>query len=99
MIDDAVNYILDLSSEHYEMLYSMLSEKQRAVLLAIATERRATAVTSGQFVRKYHLQSVSSVNSAVKGLSEKDFITKDADEYCVYDHFLQLWLQKQKYIR
>ena len=21
------------------------------------------------------------------------------DEYCVYDHFLQLWLQKQKYIR
>lgn len=99
MIDDAVNYILDLSSEHYEMLYSMLSEKQRAVLLAIATERRATAVTSGQFVRKYHLQSVSSVNSAVKGLLEKDFITKDADEYCVYDHFFQLWLQKQKYIR
>jgi len=94
MIDDAINYILDLSSEHYEMLYSQLSEKQRGVFLAIATERRVKGIASGQFARKYHLQSVSSVISALKGLLEKDFITQTNNEYYIYDRFFQLWVER-----
>ena len=94
MIDDAINYILDLSSEHYEMLYSQLSEKQRGVFLAIAMERRVKSIASGQFARKYHLQSVSSVVSAIKGLLEKDFITQTDNVYSVYDRFFQLWVDR-----
>ncbi|MBP5644224.1 MAG: ATP-binding protein [Bacteroidales bacterium] len=94
MINDAIDYILDLSSEHYEMLYSQLSEKQRGVFLAIATERRVKGIASGQFVRKYHLQSVSRVSSAVKGLLEKDFITHTDNMYYVYDRFFQLWIER-----
>lgn len=71
MIDDAINYILSLSSEHYEMLFSQMSEKQRSAFLAIASERRVKGIASGKFVRKYRLSSVSSVISAVKGLLEK----------------------------
>ncbi len=99
MIDDAINYIIDLSSEHYEMLFSQMSEKQRSVFLAIAMERRVKGIASGKFVHKHHLPSVSSVISAVKGLLEKDFITKENDEIFIYDHFFQLWLQKQKYVK
>lgn len=99
MIDDAIDYILDLSSEHYSMLYSQMSEKQRSVLLAIASEHRVKGIAGGKFVHKYHLPSVSSVVSAVKGLLEKDFVTKENDEYYLYDHFFQLWLEKQKYVR
>lgn len=98
MIDDAINYILSLSSEHYEMLFSQMSEKQRSAFLAIASERRVKGIASGNFVRKHRLSSVSSVISAVKGLLEKDFVTKENDEYFVYDHFFLLWLQKQKYL-
>lgn len=96
--DDAIDYILDLSSEHYEMLYSQMSEKQRSVFLAIATERRVRGIASGKFVHKYRLPSVSSVVSAAKGLLEKDFVTKENEEYYVYDHFFQLWLAKRRYI-
>ena len=99
MIDDAINYILDLSSEHYEMLYSQMSEKQRGVFLAIATEHRVKGIAAGKFVHKYRLQSVSSVVSAVRGLLEKDFITRENEEYFVYDHFFQLWLQRHKYVK
>ena len=99
MIDDAIDYILDLSSEHYSMLYSQMSEKQRSVLLAIASEHRVKGIAGGKFVHKYHLPSVSSVVSAVKGLLEKDFVTKENDDYYLYDHFFQLWLEKQKYVR
>lgn len=99
MIDDAIDYILNLSSEHYSMLYSQMSEKQRSVLLAIASEHRVKGIAGGKFVHKYHLPSVSSVVSAVKGLLEKDFVTKENDDYYLYDHFFQLWLEKQKYVR
>lgn len=94
MIDDAVNYILDLNSEHYEMLYSQLSEKQRRVFLAIASEGHAKNISSSVFVRKYHLSSPSSVVSAVRGLLEKDFITQENGEYYVYDLFFQAWLSR-----
>ena len=99
MIDNAVDYILDLNSEHYETLYSMMPEKQRNVFLAIAAERRVREISGGRFVQKSRLPSVSSVVSAVKGLMEKDFITKNQEEYYVYDHFFQLWLEKQRYIK
>ena len=98
MIDGAVNYILDLSSEHYEMLYSQMSEKQRGVFLAIASEGRVKGVAGGKFVHKYRLLSVSSVVSAVKGLLEKDFVTKENETYYIYDHFFLLWLEKRHYI-
>ena len=98
MIDDAVNYILDLSNEHYEMLYSQMSEKQRALFLAIASEGRVKGIAGGKFVHKYRLPSVSSAVSAVKGLLEKDFVTKEGEEYYVYDHFFQQWLERRKYI-
>lgn len=38
--------------------------------------------------------SPSSVNSALKGLLEKDFITQQDDAYVVYDKFFDLWLKK-----
>ena len=99
MIDEAISYIIDLSSEHYEMLFSQMSEKQRGVFLAIASERRVRNIASGGFVRKHRQPSVSSVVSAVKGLLEKDFVTKENEEYYIYDHFFQLWLEKRKYVK
>lgn len=98
MIEDAVDYILDLNSEHYETLFSQISEKQRQAFLAIASERRAKKVTSSQFVHKYRLSSPSSVISAIRGLLDKDFITQEKDEYYIYDRFFQLWLEKRRLI-
>ena len=48
-------------------------------------------MTSGTFAKKYHLPSPSSVNSAVKGLLERDFITENDGAYSVYDQFFSLW--------
>ena len=94
MIDDAINYLLDLYTEHYQTLITQMSEKQRSVFMAIAAERRVKGVSSGKFVHKYRLTSPSSVVSAIKGLMEKDFITQENGEYYVYDQFFQLWLDR-----
>lgn len=92
-IDEAVGYILRLSSDTYESLFYQMPEKQRNVFMAIAKEGKAQGVTSGAFVKKYRLPSPSSVSSAIKGLLEKEFITVDKNVYTVYDQFFVLWMR------
>lgn len=94
MIDDAIDYNLDIASDTYEAMLRQMPEKQRAVFIAISAEGRAKNVRSGAFAKKYHLPSPSSVNSAIKGLLDKDFITQSGDAYVVYDKFFDLWIQR-----
>ena len=72
----------------------LMPAKQRAVFIAISAEGTAKNVRSGAFAKKYHLPSPSSVNSAIKGLLDKDFITQSGDAYVVYDKFFDLWIQR-----
>lgn len=94
MIDDAIDYNLDIASDTYESMLRQMPEKQRAVFIAISAEGTAKSVRSGAFAKKYHLPSPSSVNSAIKGLLDKDFITQSGDAYVVYDKFFDLWIQR-----
>lgn len=94
MIDEALKGILD--SMHYtysEMLFRM-PERQKEVLIAISKEGNASSVTSGAFIKKYSLSSSSTVQAAVKGLLEKDYITYEEGVYSTYDQFFSLWLRK-----
>ena len=93
MVDEAIDLIIRLSSDTYESLFYQMPEKQRMLFLAIAREGRVKEITGGAFVRKHKLISSSSVNSALKGLLEKDFVTMDKNMYYVYDHFFVLWLK------
>jgi hypothetical protein len=46
------------------------------------------------FVEKYSLQSASTVQSAMRGLLEKDFVTLEKGMYSVYDIFMDYWIQR-----
>ena len=47
----------------------------------------------------YHLPGSSSVQSAIKGLLEKNFVTATLGEYEVYDKFFALWILQQQGLR
>ena len=72
--------------------YFNLPERQKELLIAITKEGEAKSVTSGKFVNKYSLASSSSVQSALRGLLEKDFITYEQGVYRTYDRFFCIWL-------
>ena len=93
MVDDAIEFILRLSSDTYESLLYQMPEKQRLLFMAIAKEGKAKEVTGGKFIKAHNLCSASSVSSALKGLLEKDFITMDSNTYSAYDQFFVLWLK------
>ncbi len=97
-LSEAIDYVIDFSSETYEDLTYQLPEKQKQVLLAISKERKAQNVTSSSFVRKYSLTSASSVNSAVKGLLDKGLLTYNRGVYQVYDLFLDIWI-RERYLK
>ena len=71
-----------------------MPEKQKELLIAITKEGKASAITYGAFIKKYRLPSSSSVQSALKGLLEKDFVTQEAGACQIYDRFFGLWLQR-----
>ena len=90
----AVEYVIKSNEYAYwEMLFRM-PEKQKELLVAIAKEVSAQEVTSAHFVKKHRLTSASSVQAALKGLFEKDFITHESGKIQVYDKLFAIWLVK-----
>jgi hypothetical protein len=94
-IAGAISVIIE--ADEYAMTETIfrLPEKQKELLVAIAKESEAKEVTSSKFVRKHNLTSASSVQAALKGLLEKDFITLENDVLTVNDRFLAIWLREK----
>lgn len=89
----ALDYILKTQSYSYEEILFRLPEKQKMVLKALAQNGPTKSITSSAFVKKYALQSASTVQSAIRGLLEKDFVTLEQGVYSVYDLFMAYWLR------
>lgn len=77
----------------YQSLFADLTERQREIVRTIASEEVAVNVTSGEFVKKYHLKSPSSVQSALKGLSTKGMVGKTPAGYVINDRLFKYWVQ------
>lgn len=83
----------------YESIYkgflSILPERQKELLFAIAKECKASEITSADFIRRHGLPSSSSVQSAVKQLVSRELVTKETEYYMVSDRFFGLWLMQE----
>lgn len=94
MFEEALTNIIATQDFTYQEILSRLPEKQKEILIAIAREEKASAVTSGDFIRKYNLHTPSSVQSALKYLIEKDLVTQENKVFQVYDRFFGIWLKQ-----
>lgn len=94
----AMRNILDSYDNNYADLLHLLSSRQMSLLLAIVREGKATNVQSAAFIKRYKLTSASSVQSGIKNLLEKAYLTEDSGKYYIYDLFLQRWLEHRKFI-
>ena len=94
MLNEALTNLISAQEFTYQEILSRLPEKQKEILIAISKEGKASAVTSGDFVRKYKLQTPSSVQSALKYLLEKDLVTQEKNVFQVYDRFFGIWIKQ-----
>lgn len=94
-VPEALDYVVKTQAYSYQETLFRLPEKQKMLLIALAKNGPATKITSADFVRRYALPSTSTVQSAVKGLLEKDFVTVEQGVYSVYDLFFAVWIQRE----
>ena len=96
MVNIAIDHILRSNEYAYQSTLFQLPPKQKELLLAICKEGKARNITSSDFIRRYHLPGSSSVQSAIKGLLDKNFVTASLGVYEVYDKFFAMWITTQK---
>jgi len=81
----------------YEKIFlttlSLLPDRQKELLYAIAKDGKAINITSGDFVKKHSLHSTASVQTSAKQLLEKEIITSENNVFQVDDRFFGLWLK------
>jgi len=95
MLDEAIAYSIEFASATYEDMVYQLPKQQKKLLYAIAREGKVENIFSGSFASRHRIRSVSSVNSAVKGLLERNILTAEKGVYSIYDKFLEFWLRGQ----
>lgn len=77
----------------FRTLLSTLSMTQKTLLFAVAKEKTVSNPSSADFVKKYSLSSVSSIQSASRSLIEKGILRKTDKGLSIYDFLFSDWIQ------
>lgn len=86
--------LVDSKLPQYESLAQFLSSNQFNLLKAIASEGIVTEPMGGKFIRQHNLLSPSIVQSALRGLLDKEIVYRTPQGYIVYDRFMSIWLKR-----
>ena len=71
-----------------------LSSNQFNLLKAIASDGIVAEPTGGKFIRRHNMLSASVVQSALRGLLDKEIVYRTPCGYIVYDRFMSIWLKR-----
>lgn len=94
LLDSLMMEILREEEYTYQTYFQLLTFNQIQLLKAIAKEGIVREVNAATFIKKYDLKAVSSVNTSLRILIDKEFILRQPDGYIVYDRFMSIWLSR-----
>lgn len=92
---ESVKYILDVFSSSFQEIFVRMSERQRALLIAIAKSGKVQAPTSFEFISRFNLRSASAVQGALRPLLDNETVTYMDDAYFIPNRFFSLWLARR----
>lgn len=91
-IDDMIKNIARQNEGFYYSYKNLLTDKQWALMVAIAKEGVVQKIVAQKFIHKYKLGASSTIHSALTTLINNEFVLQEADGYKVYDVFFSKWL-------
>ena len=91
-IDEALRNVVQVQVLSYRELLATIPTRQKSLLYAISKEHGAKNITSSALIQKHKLASASSVQSALKGLVEKDIVIERDSIWRVYDVFFEQYI-------
>lgn len=95
MVGAAIDHILGVFHVTFQNILSHYSERQRALLIAVAKEQKVQGILSGSFIKRYRLNSSSSVQGALKPLLDNETIVRDGETYFIDNRFFSIWLSRR----
>lgn len=93
-VEHTVRSMLAANGVIYREILSNVSVEQKTVLYAIANEKTVASPTGGDFIKKYNLNSASSVQSALKKLIKSGFVIKTEDGVSLMDPLLRIFINQ-----
>jgi hypothetical protein len=85
--------ILSENEATYQTYCKLITNKQLALLKAIAAETFVSEPTASAFITKYNLGAASTVSASLKSLLDKELLIENNGKFSVYDRFFSLWLK------
>lgn len=89
----ALNQLLEENTVSYQTYCHLITDRQLAVMQAVAHEGAVREPGSNTFLQKHHLGAYSTVRSAIAALEEKELLYCEDGAYSVYDRFFGIWLR------
>ena len=86
--------LIQQNAKRLQELLAYISEQQKELLYAIASEKQTSQLTSSAFVKRHHLKSASAVQSAARKLLEFELITEQSKTFSISDPLLRIWLER-----
>lgn len=94
LVDKAIRTIIRQESMHYEALWDGISQKQREVLIALASDD-PDGIFSKAFIEKWRF-GVSSLQASLIALGKRGILEKEKQgKYRFDDEFLRLWIAER----
>lgn len=93
-VEHTVRSMLAANSVIYREILSNVSIEQKSVLYAIASEKIVSSPTGSEFVKKYRLNSASSVQSALKKLIKVGLLVKTEEGIVLMDPLLRIFINE-----
>ena len=91
---EALDYVIKLGVKAFEEQFRTYSNSQKQLLIAIAKEGKAAAITSMSFVRKHALKSPSTVQSSARQLYDAEVITREENSYYISNRLFSMWIRE-----
>ena len=94
--NEIVQHLIDTKRFTFEEIYTGLTERQKSVIRAMATEfPRIVSPMSKDFICQHKLKTASSIQTALKGLEEKGIILSSQESRQFNDILFALWLKQR----
>jgi AAA+ ATPase superfamily predicted ATPase len=94
-IGKVIDEMIGLYDTIFREILSNIPERQKELLYAIAKAGKANQILSSSFIKRYKLDSASSVQSAAKKLLEMDIINNNDKTYSVTDKLMGIWIRRE----
>jgi hypothetical protein len=93
-IQQTLEVVLDHQGEYFVTLWNSFSSRQKMLLLALAQESSAN-IFSKEFIKKFNLGAVSSIQKSLKRLTELEMVDKINGRHEISDIFFSLWIKER----